>query len=88
MNEKNVYIITTLRKYEDDEEYFGCDGIFASEEVAKKQIDEDVAELRELYPDAVYSENENKSILQDGAHTFIWQLEFGALPDELFEKEV
>lgn len=87
MNEKNVYIITTLRKYEDDEEYFGCDGIFASEEAAKKQIDEDVAELRELYPDAVYSENENKFILQDGPHTFIWQLEFDALPDELFEKE-
>lgn len=86
MNEHQVIIVTTLRKYEDDEEYFGCDGIFASEDAARKQIEDDIKELLELYPDAKCTGDDESFILRDGAHTFIWQIEQGFLPDELFQK--
>lgn len=84
MKETTAYIVTSLREYENNEQYFGCDGIFLSEEAAKSLIAEDVAELREQYPDATYTENENRFELKDGVHRFVWQIETGVLPIELF----
>ena len=86
MNDHQVHIVTTLREYEDGEMYFGCDGIFGTEQEALALIEEGVAELREEYPDASYQITENQFILCDSSHKFIWQLEQGFLPDELFQK--
>lgn len=86
MNKHQVFIVTTLRKYENDEEYFGCDGIFASDDAVRKQIEDDIKELLELYPDAKRTYDDNSFILRDETHTFIWQIEQGFLPDELFQK--
>ena len=86
MNEHQVYIVTTLREYENDEKYFGCDGIFASGREALALIKKDIAELRKEYPDASYQTTENQFILCDSSHKFTWQLEQGFLPAELFQK--
>lgn len=85
MNNHEVHIVTSLREYEDEEQYLGCDGIFATDKAARRQIAEDVAELLEQYPDATYLEGENRISLADGSHRFVWQIDVGYLPDELFQ---
>lgn len=78
---KNIlYTVTSLRKYENGEIYYGLDSIFETENEALQYINADMnEELQNHDPDDCFVDRKNFSI-EDGSHFFSWKLQKMACP--------
>lgn len=69
-----VYVVTSLREYENDELYFGCDGVFASREAAKDYVKKDMNETV-MQCTAPLFEMDDDYCIHDGNDLYRWQIE-------------
>lgn len=77
-----IYAVSSLRIYENDEVYYGTDGLFASKKDAEAYIRHDIDETldsNDMRESAEFSYDE--MYIRDGNHYFAWQLELFAVPD-------
>lgn len=81
-----LYAVSSSRKYQDDESYFGTDGVYATEEEAKAYIEEDVADTIESdFGDDEYEREDdgNRIELSSADKVFVWQIEPIYVPREI-----
>lgn len=77
-----IYAVSSLRMYENDEVYYGTDGLFASKEDAEAYIRHDIDETLDsngMRESTEFSYAE--MYIRDGSHYFAWQLELFEVPD-------
>ena len=75
-----IFVVTSLRQYENEETHFGCDGLFPDYDRAAAYVKSDMEETLQEQPELEqYADFDDFDIVGNG-HCFKWQIEPAEIP--------